>query len=129
MKSAWGPMERIRFNFCQMFLVLCVVFGAGSAVLGDSKLYVVATIQTLASLAAEVGGDKVSAISLSKGYMDPHFVEGKPSLVLDLHKADLLIEVGLELEIGWLPPLVLGARNSKIQAGTDGRLDASESIK
>jgi zinc/manganese transport system substrate-binding protein len=60
--------------------------------------------------------------------MDPHFVEPKPSLVLDLNRADLLVHVGLELEIGWLPPLVLGSRNERIQLGMPGNLDASSAI-
>jgi zinc/manganese transport system substrate-binding protein len=63
--------------------------------------------------------------SLSRGYQDPHFVEAKPSFVLKLNKADLLIAVGREQEIGWLPPLVTQSRNSKIQPGGEGYLDAS----
>jgi zinc/manganese transport system substrate-binding protein len=66
--------------------------------------------------------------SLSKGYQDPHFVEPKPSLMLTLNRADLLLHVGLELEIGWLPPLVLGSRNPKIQTGEPGNLDCSQAI-
>jgi zinc/manganese transport system substrate-binding protein len=92
------------------------------------KLRVVATIETLADLARKLGGDRVEVASLSKGWTDPHFVEPKPSLVLVLNRADLLIHVGLELEIGWLPPLVLGARNDKIQLGAPGNLDASQEI-
>ena len=61
--------------------------------------------RTSPSLAREVGGDKVKVESLASGYQDPHFVEAKPSFILKLHKADLLIVVGRELEIGWLPPL------------------------
>ena len=74
-------------------------------------------------------GDKVSAESLAKGYQDPHFVEAKPSFVLKLHSADLLIVVGRELEIGWLPPLITQSRNSKIQPGGSGYLDASQTVK
>ncbi|TMB08450.1 MAG: zinc ABC transporter substrate-binding protein, partial [Deltaproteobacteria bacterium] len=80
------------------------------------------------SLAKEVGGDRVEVESLGKGYQDPHFVEPKPSLMLILNKADLLLHVGLELEIGWLPPLVLGSRNPKIQPGELGNLDCSRAI-
>jgi zinc/manganese transport system substrate-binding protein len=75
-----------------------------------------------------VGGNRVEVESLGKGYQDPHFVEAKPSLMLTLNRADLLLYVGLELEIGWLPPLVLGSRNPKIQAGELGSLDCSRSI-
>lgn len=91
-------------------------------------LHVVSSISTLGSLAREVGGDRVSVESLSKGYQDPHFVEPKPSLMLVLNKADLLLHVGMELEIGWLPPLVLGSRNDKIQPGELGNLDCSRVI-
>jgi zinc/manganese transport system substrate-binding protein len=93
-----------------------------------AALHVVTSISTLGSLAREVGGDRVTVESLSRGYQDPHFVEAKPSLMLVLNRADLLIYVGLELEIGWLPPLVLGSRNPKIQTGEPGNLDASHSI-
>lgn len=88
-------------------------------------LNVIATTEDLASIAREVAGDKAKVESLSRGYQDPHFVEAKPSFVLKLNKADLLIAVGRELEIGWLPPLVTQARNAKIQPGADGYLDAS----
>jgi zinc/manganese transport system substrate-binding protein len=91
-------------------------------------LHVVSSIPTLGSLAREVGGDRVEVQSLGKGYQDPHFVEAKPNLMLVLNRADLLLFVGLELEIGWLPPLVLGSRNPKIQTGELGSLDCSRAI-
>src|SRR5436305_9292588 len=93
-----------------------------------AALKVVSSIATLGSLAKEVGGKRVEVESLSKGYQDPHFVEPKPSLMLVLNRADLLLHVGLELEIGWLPPLVLGSRNPKIQTGELGNLDCSRAI-
>jgi len=101
------------------------VAGAGRA---EAKVHVVTSIETFADLARRVGGDRVEVKALSHGYMDPHFVEPKPSLVLDLNRADLLVHVGLELEIGWLPPLVLGSRNERIQPGMPGNLDASARI-
>ena len=82
-----------------------------------APLNVVATTEDLGSIAREVGGDKIKVESLARGYQDPHFVEAKPSFVLKLNKADLLIAVGRELEIGWLPPLVTQARNPKVQPG------------
>jgi len=94
-----------------------------------AALKVVATTQDLESLAREIGGDKVTVESLAKGYQDPHFVEAKPSFILKLHSADLLIAVGRELEIGWLPPLINQSRNAKIQPGGAGYLDASMSAK
>jgi zinc/manganese transport system substrate-binding protein len=93
-----------------------------------AALHVVSSIPTLGSLAKEVGGSRVEVESLGKGYQDPHFVEPKPNLMLVLNRADLLLHVGLELEIGWLPPLVLGSRNPKIQQGEPGNLDCSRSI-
>jgi zinc/manganese transport system substrate-binding protein len=96
-----------------------------AAVPARAALKVVATTQDLESLAKEVGGDKVETESLAKGYQDPHQVEPKPSFILKLHSADLLIVVGRELEIGWLPALINQARNSRIQAGADRYLDAS----
>jgi zinc/manganese transport system substrate-binding protein len=93
-----------------------------------AAIHVVSSIPTLGSLAKEVGGARVEVESLGKGYQDPHFIEPKPSLMLVLNRADLLLHVGLELEIGWLPPLVLGARNPKIQPGEPGNLDCSRAI-
>jgi zinc/manganese transport system substrate-binding protein len=94
----------------------------------DEKLKVVTTIETFADLARRVGGDKVTVETLSHGYQDPHFVEAKPNLMMALNRADLLVNVGLDLEIGWLPPLVLGSRNDKIHPGQPGNLDASTLI-
>ena len=94
----------------------------------SAALRVVATIPTLSSLAKEVGGARVEVQALGKGYQDPHFVEAKPNLMLVLNRADLLLFVGLDLEIGWLPPLVLGSRNPNIQNGEPGSLDCSQVI-
>jgi zinc/manganese transport system substrate-binding protein len=90
------------------------------------KLKVITTLTDLASLTQEVGGDKVEIESLAKGYQDPHFVEPKPSFLLKLRNADVLILVGLDLEIGWLPPLITQSGNGKIQQGGPGYLDASQ---
>ena len=90
---------------------------------------VVTTTEDLASLVREVGGDKVAVESIAKGYQDPHFVEAKPSFILKLHDADLLIVVGRELELGWLPPLMTQSRNAKIQVGGPGYLDASQGVR
>ena len=106
-------------------LALALAAVAGPAIAADQKLNVVATTEDLASLAREVGGDRVAVESIARGYQDPHYVEAKPSFILKLQKADLLIVVGRELEIGWLPPLVQQSRNGKIQPGAEGYLDAS----
>jgi zinc/manganese transport system substrate-binding protein len=91
----------------------------------QGKLNVMTTTEDLASIAREVGGDRVTVESLAKGYQDPHFVEAKPSFILKLQKADVLVAVGRDLEIGWLPPLATQSRNAKIQPGGSGYLDAS----
>jgi zinc/manganese transport system substrate-binding protein len=90
------------------------------------KLNVVTATTDMAALAQEVGGDRITVESIAKGYQDPHFVEAKPSFLLKLRNADLLITVGLQLEIGWLPPLITQCGNAKIQVGANGYLDASQ---
>jgi ABC-type Zn uptake system ZnuABC Zn-binding protein ZnuA len=103
--------------------VLASVPRAGAAV------NVVASTEDLADLTRQVGGDRVKVESIARGYQDPHFVEAKPSFILKLAKAELLVVVGRELEIGWLPPLVQQSRNARIQVGADGYLDASLTAK
>ncbi len=100
-----------------------------SASSASAAVNVVTATEDLAALTREVGGDKVKVESLARGYQDPHFVEAKPSFILKLHSADLLIVVGRELEIGWLPPLISQSRNAKIQPGGDGYLDASANVR
>ena len=95
----------------------------------DSKIRIMTATTDLASLAQEIGGDKVEVESVARGYQDPHFVDPKPSFLLKLSKADLLIVVGLELEIGWLPPLITQSSNPRIQVGAPGYFDASRFAK
>src|ERR1051325_6590662 len=113
-----------RKYFVAGFVALAVTTLAGTAV-AQSKLNVVATTEDLASIAREVGGDRITVDSIAKRYQDPHFVEAKPSFILKLQRADVLILVGRELEIGWLPPLIQQSRNAKVQPGAQGYLDAS----
>ena len=94
-----------------------------------SKINVMSSTEDLASIAREVGGDAITAEAIAKGYQDPHFVEPKPSFILKLQKADLLLTVGLDLEIGWLPPLITQSRNGKIQRGGSGYMDMSQVCK
>jgi ABC-type Zn uptake system ZnuABC Zn-binding protein ZnuA len=107
-----------------IFLTL-VLAAAAIPAAAQGKLNVVTAVEDLASIAHEVGGDHITVESIAKGYQDPHFVEAKPSFILKLQRADLLIAVGRELEIGWLPPLIQQSRNAKIQPGAAGYLDAS----
>jgi len=94
-----------------------------------NKLKVVTTTQDLASITREVGGDRIDVTSIARGYQDPHFVEAKPSFLLLLRSADLLELVGLDLEIGWLPPLLEQSRNNNIRPGTNGYLDLSQGVE
>ena len=89
------------------------------------KVQVVTSLQDFASIADAIGGPRIETFALARGYQDPHFVEPKPSFVLKLSKADLLIVAGLELEVGYLPPLIDQSRNAKIRPGSPGYLDAS----
>jgi zinc/manganese transport system substrate-binding protein len=101
----------------------------GSAADASAALKVMTSTQDLAAIVQEVGGDKVTVESIAKGYQDPHFVEAKPSFIVKLHSADLLVVVGRELEIAWLPALITQSRNAKIQQGAPGYLDASQNAK
>ena len=92
-------------------------------------LKVVATTPEYAAIAAAIGGDQVKVSTLAKPTEDPHFVDAKPSHIVTLNRADVLIEGGADLEAGWLPPLLEGARNAKINAGARGHLRASEGIR
>lgn len=93
-----------------------------------AELQVVATLPDLAALAREVGGDRVTVTALVPPDADAHYLDPRPSLLVPLSKADLLVTAGLELEAGWLPPLVVSSRNAAIQPGGDGHLDASTVI-
>src|SRR6266852_5526991 len=112
------------------FLIATATLIAGSsASQAAGKLNVITSTEDLASIASEIGGDRITVEAIAKGYQDPHFVEPKPSFLLKLQKADLLAVVGLQLEIGWLPPLITQSRNSKIQVGNPGYLDMSQFCK
>lgn len=95
----------------------------------QAKLQAVATTPDLAALLEVIGGDRVSVKALAKPTEDPHYVDAKPSHIVTLNRADLLIEGGAELEIGWLPPLLESARNDKLASGAPGRIVASQGIR
>ena len=107
-------------------LIVTSMLAPASAAFAQGKLNVVTTTEDLAAIAREIGGDRITVESIARGYQDPHFVEAKLSFILKLQKADLLIVVGRELEIGWLPPLIQQSRNAKVQVGAQGYLDASQ---
>lgn len=109
----------------QSIVLLAAVFSSPAF----AKLNVVASIPDLAALASEVGGDSVSVESIAKGTQDPHFVEAKPSFMLKVSRADLLILAGLDLEVGWIPPLLKGARNTKVSKGAKGYLELGPQLE
>jgi len=109
--------------------LLAATLLAATAAAAQAKLNVVATLPDFAAIAREIGGDQVKVTSLALGTEDPHFVDAKPSFIRLLNQADVLIEGGAELEIGWLPPLVDSARNRRIIKGGPGRVDASQGIR
>src|SRR5438045_7597780 len=94
-----------------------------------AKLNVVATLPDFGSLVREVGGDKINLVVLAKPTEDPHFVDARPSFVVSLRNADVLIDGGAELELGWLPPLLQNARNPKIEVGKPGRVQPPQGIR
>ena len=125
-RSVSLPLTRST-NMKKSFLVLSTLLaGIFSA---QAKLNVVATLPDFGSLAREIGGDKVNVTVMAKPTEDPHFVDARPSFVVQLRTADVLIEGGAELEIGWLPPLLQNARNPKIETGKPGRVIASQGIR
>lgn len=109
-----------KFNF---FLLLALV-----PFIAQAKLNVVATTPDFGAIAQEIGGDKADVTSLAKPTEDPHFIDAKPSFIVKLNHADAVIEGGAELELGWLPPLLDGARNPKLDSGKPGRIACAEGI-
>jgi ABC-type Zn uptake system ZnuABC Zn-binding protein ZnuA len=95
----------------------------------EAQLKVVTSTTDLYDIAKEVGGNKIVATHIGEGYQDPHFIEAKPSFVLQMRNADVWAFVGLDLEIGWMPVLLDGARNPKIRQGGAGYLDVSTAIR
>jgi zinc/manganese transport system substrate-binding protein len=94
-----------------------------------AELNVVASLPDFGSIAEAIGGDAVKVTSIARGSEDPHFVDARPSFVRVLNKADLLIEGGADLEVGWLPTLVTAARNAKIQGTGNGHLVLAPYVK
>lgn len=93
-----------------------------------SQIKVVTTLTDLKYITEFIGGDKVEVFAIATGYQNPHFVDPKPSYILKLAHADLFVTVGLDLETGWVPPLLNSARNQKIQKGGEGYIDASVNV-
>src|SRR5574341_1640288 len=120
--------QRIRRTARSAGRLLALLVAVAAAPPARAQLRVITTIEGLASLAREVGGKRVEVESLSRGVQDPHFVDPNPTLVVKLRRADLLVDVGLDLEVGWLPPLVNQARNAEIQPNGRRRLTAASAV-
>jgi zinc/manganese transport system substrate-binding protein len=113
----------------QLLTLLAAMLLAGFPIRTHAALKVVATTPDLGALAREVGGNLVEVTTLAKPTEDPHFVDAKPSFLVKLNRADALIEGGAELELGWLPPLLEGARNAHLAPGTPGRILGNQGIQ
>src|SRR5262249_52530358 len=111
-----------------VFLVLVLCLLTAVLAIADSKIKVVTTLPDLKSITELIGGDKVDVFAIATGFQNPHFVDPKPSYILKLSKADMFVTVGLDLETGWVPPLLNSARNTKIQKGGEGYVDASVNV-
>jgi zinc/manganese transport system substrate-binding protein len=112
----------------RIFVALLAVAMFTPTVVGAQKLRVVTSTTDLRDIANAVGGNRVATTNIAAGYQDPHFVDAKPSFVLQLRKADAFAYVGLDLEIGWMSTLLDGARNRRIAAGSVGNIDVSSVI-
>src|SRR6266581_9146674 len=108
--------------------VICSVALTAVPMAAHAKLNVVATTPDLASIAKEIGGENIDLTVLAKPTEDPHFVDAKPSFIVKLNRADVLIEGGAELEIGWLPALLDQSRNPKLAPGAAGHVACAQGI-
>lgn len=120
-----SPVSSGMWQVAALAAVVAVVLGAQPAA---AAVRVVTTTTDLAAIAREIGGERVDVESIAAGFQDPHFVDAKPSLLLKLQRADLFVQVGLDLEIGWVPTLLGNARNAGILRGAPGFVDASEGV-
>lgn len=119
-----GAGSLAALGFISLFVVGCALVSRAQA----QPIKVYATLPDLGSLALAVGGDEITLTVAAKGPEDAHFVEAKPSLIKALSEADLYVQAGLELEIGYAPLLLQGARNAKVLPGNPGFIDASTVI-
>jgi len=107
----------------------CAAVLLATLLTAQAKLSVVATTPDLAAIAAEVGGKQVSLTTLARPTEDPHFVDARPSFIVKLRSADALLHGGADLEVGWLPPLIQGSRNTRIAPGAPGNIAANEGVQ
>jgi zinc/manganese transport system substrate-binding protein len=108
--------------------LLLVLFCAAFAAPAIAAVNVFATVPEWGALAEELGGDKVRVYTATNALQDPHHVEAKPSLIARARGADLVVATGAELEVGWLPLVLLQAGNPKVQPGKPGYLEAASFV-
>lgn len=113
----------------KLFLVAPFLFLFVFSVQAEKKLKVLTSTMNLKSLVESLAGDRVYVESITKGPQDPHFLSAKPSYMVKARGADLIILAGMDLEVGWLPNIIHGARNPQIRKGQTGYLDVSQFIK
>lgn len=106
-----------------------LMFASANASIAQDKVQVVTTLPVFAELVREIGGDRVDVTAIASPVQDPHFVDAKPSFILEAAEADLWIEAGMDLEVGWSPLVREGSRNSDIQRGSEGYVDASAHVR
>jgi ABC-type Zn uptake system ZnuABC Zn-binding protein ZnuA len=107
------------------FLGLGLLTGAAAAA---SKVRVVASLPDLKALTEAVGGDLVEVESLARGTQNPHDIEVRPSLMIKLRRADLLVRNGVGGD-PWVEPLLMGGQNAQIFPGAPGYVDASVGVR
>ena len=118
-------MKTIKFSI----LAVLISMSLAQPLFGNRRLNVVTTTSDLAYIAKEVGGDRVKVTNLIRGYQDPHFIDPRPDYIVKLNRADVFIQIGLDLEIGWAPVLIRQSRNAKILMNGPGYCDASVGVR
>lgn len=111
------------------FVLAALIASSGPSSAAERRVRVVASLPNLGSIASAIGGGRIDLTTIAVGTQDAHFVDPKPSYMVKLRNADLLLVNGLDLEIGWIPPITQGARNAKILLGSPGYIDCSTAIQ
>lgn len=121
--------KAIRWGAAAIVALAVVVGATPDSARAQDKVKVVATLPVFAELAKAVGGDRVEVTAIASPVQDPHFVDAKPSFILKAGQADLFIEAGMDLEVGWAPLVREQSRNADIQVGAAGYVDASSHVR
>jgi ABC-type Zn uptake system ZnuABC Zn-binding protein ZnuA len=122
------PSWKLRINMSILIVLTSIFFFSIVYAQSTKPLQVCATVPDLGNLAQEIGSDQVKITAFAKSQEDPHFIEAKPSFIKALSQADLFLQIGMELEIGYAPVLLQNARNSRVLSGAPGYIDCSKVI-